>query len=98
MENQIITAPTSASPEAIKELDKLVADSVVTFCTHPIVNQQRNIYTKWNKIKTSVMVGYCKICDKIVMANPASGMMWEALMVEPIKESDAEEVGDKGKE
>lgn len=67
----------------------------VTSCTHPIVNQQRNVYTKWNNVKTSVMVGYCKVCDKIVMS---SGKTWEALMVEPVKEPDAEEVGVKGTE
>lgn len=48
----------------------------ITSCTHPIVNQQRNVYTKWNKVKTSVQVGYCKVCDKIVMSE---GQGWSIL-------------------
>ena len=82
---------------------------VLVECTHPIVNQIRHIYTKWlihpfvsstgvasnEHDKFAVQVGYCKVCDKIVMKD---SQMWEELAkVEPVKEEAInEEVGTKG--
>lgn len=64
-------------------------ENKIEFCTHPIITQIRHYYTKWNKTKTSVEVGYCKVCDKIVMKEHGS---WTAL----IKESSNEEMGTEG--
>ena len=70
--------------EKRSDLGKLVE------CTHPIVNQIRHYYTKWlthhftnskgvqseQHDKVSVQVGYCKICNKLVMSE---GQEWVIL-------------------
>lgn len=55
----------------------------VQFCTHPIVTQIKHYYTKWNRVKTSVQVGYCKVCDKLTMSE---GQGWVILEKQAIKE------------
>ena len=63
----------------------------VEFCTHPIVNQIRHVYTWWNRVKTSVQVGYCKVCDKIVMSE---GQEW--LILEKQEKKTNEKMGTQG--
>ena len=71
-------------------IENIKGYNVITSCTHPIVNQIRHYYTKWiihpfvsskgekseKHDKLSVQVGYCKVCDKIVMSE---GQEWSIL-------------------